>query len=59
MTERTIADLLAAAEPGEPAPLGGLIDRLTGEGRLRGARSDGRAIGAAGLAAIADPRRDP
>ena len=53
MTERTIADLLAAAEPGEPAPLGGLIDRLTAEGRLRGARSDGRAIGAAGLAAIA------
>ncbi len=53
MTDRTIADLLAAAEPGEPARLGGLIDRLTGEGRLRGARSDGRAIGAAGLAAIA------
>jgi UDP-N-acetylmuramoyl-L-alanyl-D-glutamate--2,6-diaminopimelate ligase len=52
MTERTIDDLLAAAEPAEPKPLGGLIERLSAEDRLRGARSDGRAIGAAGLAAI-------
>ena len=52
MTEPTIDDLLAAAEPTEPAPLGGLIERLTAERRLRGARRDGRAIGAAGLAAI-------
>jgi len=52
MTDLTIADLLAAAEPTAPAALGGLIDRLAAEGRLRGARLDGRAIGAAGLAAI-------
>jgi UDP-N-acetylmuramoyl-L-alanyl-D-glutamate--2,6-diaminopimelate ligase len=52
MTERTIADLLAAAEPTAPASLGTLIERLTREGRLRGARRDGRAIGAAGLADI-------
>ncbi len=52
MSQPTIADLLAAAEPSEPRPLGGLIERLTGEGRLRGARRDGRAIGAAGLAGI-------
>jgi UDP-N-acetylmuramoyl-L-alanyl-D-glutamate--2,6-diaminopimelate ligase len=52
MTETTIADLLAAAEPTEPAALGGLIERLTAKGHLRGARSDGRAIGAAGLAGI-------
>ena len=49
MTERTIADLLAAAEPTEPAGLGGLIDRLTAEHRLRGARRDERAIGPNGL----------
>ncbi len=52
MTESTIEDLLAAAEPTEPAALGGLIERLGAEHRLRGARSDGRAIGPAGLAAI-------
>jgi len=47
-----IRDLLAAAEPTDPAPLAGLIDRLTVEGRLRGARLDGRAIGPRGLAAV-------
>ena len=52
MTESTIAELLAAAEPTEAVELRGLIARLTAEGRLRGARLDGRAIGAAGLAAI-------
>jgi len=52
MTERTPGDLLAASEPSDPAPLGGLIDRLAAEGRLRGARRDGRAIGAAALAGI-------
>ncbi len=54
MTEpkRTIAELLAAAELSEALELRGLIARLTTEGRLRGARLDGRAIGAAGLAAI-------
>jgi UDP-N-acetylmuramoyl-L-alanyl-D-glutamate--2,6-diaminopimelate ligase len=52
MTNETIADLIRAAEPTEPVPLGGLIDRLATEGRLRGARRDGRAIGAAGLGEI-------
>jgi UDP-N-acetylmuramoyl-L-alanyl-D-glutamate--2,6-diaminopimelate ligase len=52
MTGHSLADLLAAADTAEPRPLGGLIERLTAEGRLRGARSDGRAIGAAALAAI-------
>jgi UDP-N-acetylmuramoyl-L-alanyl-D-glutamate--2,6-diaminopimelate ligase len=53
MTRPTIADLLAAADPTEPAGLGGLIERLTAEHRLRGARRDGRAIGPAGLTDIA------
>ena len=52
MTGPTIDDLLVAAEPTEPAPLAGLIERLTAEHRLRGARRDGQAIGAAGLAGI-------
>jgi UDP-N-acetylmuramoyl-L-alanyl-D-glutamate--2,6-diaminopimelate ligase len=52
MTEPTIDDLLIAGEPGGSTPLGGLIERLTAIGRLRGARLDGRAIGPAGLAAI-------
>jgi UDP-N-acetylmuramoyl-L-alanyl-D-glutamate--2,6-diaminopimelate ligase len=52
MTEPTIAELLAAAEPAGPVELGGLVARLTAEDHLRGARRDGRAIGAAGLAAI-------
>ncbi len=52
MTEPTIADLIAATEPTAPARLAGLIARLTAEGRLRGARRDGRAIGPAGLADI-------
>ena len=53
MTEQrpTITELLAAAELTEAVELRGLIARLTAEGRLRGARLDGRAIGAAGLAA--------
>lgn len=53
MTERTLADLLRAAEPTTPAPLGALIGRLASEGRLRGARRGGRAIGAAALAGVA------
>jgi UDP-N-acetylmuramoyl-L-alanyl-D-glutamate--2,6-diaminopimelate ligase len=53
MIERTIADMLAAAEPTEPAALGRLVERLTSEHRLRGARRDGRAIGPAALADIA------
>jgi UDP-N-acetylmuramoyl-L-alanyl-D-glutamate--2,6-diaminopimelate ligase len=47
----TIADLIAAAEPG-PAELGGLIERLEAEHRLRGARDGGRPIGAAGLTGV-------
>ncbi len=50
--ERSIADLVAAAEPGEPVALSGLIERLTTEGRLRGARLGGRAIGPAGVASV-------
>ena len=52
MTDRTLADLLAAAEPSEPATLASLIERLIAEGRLQGARRDGRAIGPAGLADV-------
>jgi UDP-N-acetylmuramoyl-L-alanyl-D-glutamate--2,6-diaminopimelate ligase len=48
----TIAELLADAEPAEPRRLGELIDRLTAEGRLRGAREGGRAVGAAALGGI-------
>src|SRR6185295_15390256 len=53
MSARTIAGLLAAAEPAEPRRIDTLIQRLTTERRLVGARRDGRAIGAAGLADIA------
>ena len=54
MTEPTIAELLAAADTGLPEsrPLAGLIERLTTEGLLRGARDSGRPIGPAALAAI-------
>ena len=52
MTDRTIARLLDDAERTGSMQLGGLIERLTAEHRLRGARRDGRAIGAAGLADI-------
>ena len=54
MSEATIAELLAAADAGLPAsrPLGGLIERLTAEGLLRGARDGGRPIGPAALAAV-------
>jgi UDP-N-acetylmuramoyl-L-alanyl-D-glutamate--2,6-diaminopimelate ligase len=49
----TIADLLTAAEPGEPRQLGGLIDRLTTDRLLHGARDGGQAIGPAALAGVA------
>ncbi|HET9347202.1 MAG TPA: UDP-N-acetylmuramoyl-L-alanyl-D-glutamate--2,6-diaminopimelate ligase, partial [Candidatus Limnocylindrales bacterium] len=48
----TIADLLAAAEPDEPRPLGRLVERLTATGGAVGARDGGRAIGAAALATV-------
>ena len=52
MSEPTIAELLAAAEPAQARPLLGLIDRLHAGGGLRGAREGGRAIGPSGLAAV-------
>src|SRR6266404_9876417 len=54
MADPTIAELLAAADAGLPEsrPLGELIERLTAEGLLRGARDSGRPIGPAALAAI-------
>jgi UDP-N-acetylmuramoyl-L-alanyl-D-glutamate--2,6-diaminopimelate ligase len=47
-----LSDLLAAVEPTAPRPLGGLVDRLLMEGRLREARRDGRVVGTAGLAGL-------
>jgi UDP-N-acetylmuramoyl-L-alanyl-D-glutamate--2,6-diaminopimelate ligase len=52
-TRRGIAELLEAADPHEPRPLAGLVERLTGEGLLHGARDGGRAIGPAALGSIA------
>ncbi len=51
---RTIAEALAASEPAEARPMDGLIERLgrLGEAGLRGARQDGRAIGAAALGGL-------
>jgi UDP-N-acetylmuramoyl-L-alanyl-D-glutamate--2,6-diaminopimelate ligase len=58
MSDTTIASLLAAAEPEETRPLGGLIGRLgrgpgpsTGTATI-GARRDGTAIGPAALADV-------
>ncbi len=51
-SEPTIGDLLAAAGPTDPRPLGDLIARLTVDGRLHGARDGGKAIGPAALGAI-------
>ena len=48
----TIGELVRAAEPTEPKPLGGLVDRLAAEGQLRGARLGAKAIGPAALAGI-------
>jgi UDP-N-acetylmuramyl tripeptide synthase len=48
----TIEDRIRAVEPDGPKALGGLIERLAAQGRLRGARLDGKAIGTAALAAI-------
>ena len=52
MTEPTIADLLAGAEPSGARPLSDLIARLALGGRLHGARDGGRAIGPAALGPI-------
>jgi UDP-N-acetylmuramoyl-L-alanyl-D-glutamate--2,6-diaminopimelate ligase len=49
----TIAERLVAAEPSGPRRIEALIERLTSERQLVGARRDGRAIGPAGLADIA------
>jgi UDP-N-acetylmuramoyl-L-alanyl-D-glutamate--2,6-diaminopimelate ligase len=48
----SIAEMLAAAEPTEPRPLGELIARLASDDRLHGARDGGKAIGPAALAPI-------
>lgn len=50
MSADSVAERIRAAEPSDPAGLAALIERLGAEGRLRGVRRDGRAIGAAGLA---------
>ncbi len=50
MTETDLRTLLEAAEPSTPASVSGVIDRLTAQAQLRGARRDGRPIGVAGLA---------
>lgn len=42
----------ALPDPSVPRPLAGLIARLAGEGRLRGTRLDGRAVGSGALAAV-------
>ena len=52
MTDPSLADLLRAAEPSRPVRFGGLIERLTAGGALRGARRDGRAIGPSALAGL-------
>jgi UDP-N-acetylmuramoyl-L-alanyl-D-glutamate--2,6-diaminopimelate ligase len=54
MSEATIAELLAAGDAGLPESrsLAGLIERLTAEGLLRGARDGGRPIGPAALARV-------
>jgi UDP-N-acetylmuramoyl-L-alanyl-D-glutamate--2,6-diaminopimelate ligase len=52
MSTETIAGLLAQAEPTEPRTLDGLIARLEAGGMLRGARADGRPIGALALGQI-------
>ena len=52
MSDGTIAERLEAAETRRPRRIDDLIDRLTRERRLVGARRDGRAIGSAGLADI-------
>jgi len=50
----SVADLVRAAEPRDPRPIAGLLDRLAtlGDAGLRGARSDGRPIGPVGLAGL-------
>jgi UDP-N-acetylmuramoyl-L-alanyl-D-glutamate--2,6-diaminopimelate ligase len=53
VTDPTLASLLEAAEWAEPRPLGDLIERLRAGSHLRGARRDGRAIGADALGGIA------
>jgi UDP-N-acetylmuramoyl-L-alanyl-D-glutamate--2,6-diaminopimelate ligase len=49
----TIERLLAAAEPAEPRPLAGLIERLRAAGLVTGARRDDLPIGAAALGDVA------
>ncbi len=53
----TLAERLAAVDAARPPmPLAELVDRLVGEGRLRGIRAaDGRPLAPAGLAAGEQP----
>jgi UDP-N-acetylmuramoyl-L-alanyl-D-glutamate--2,6-diaminopimelate ligase len=53
MAAGSVADMLAAAEPEDPRPLGELIERLTATTGAIGARDGGRAIGPAGVAGVA------
>jgi UDP-N-acetylmuramoyl-L-alanyl-D-glutamate--2,6-diaminopimelate ligase len=52
VSEPSIADLLAAAERHAAVPLAGLIDGLSADGSMRGAREGGRPIGAAALGSL-------
>jgi UDP-N-acetylmuramoyl-L-alanyl-D-glutamate--2,6-diaminopimelate ligase len=52
VSDPTVRELLAAAEPSDARPLGELIERLASDGSLRGAREGGKAIGPAALAGI-------
>jgi UDP-N-acetylmuramoyl-L-alanyl-D-glutamate--2,6-diaminopimelate ligase len=53
MSDRTLADLLTAAEPSLPAALDSLVTRLTAEGRVLGASREGRGVGPGELGEIA------
>ncbi len=53
MSDRTIAEALAATEPTQPRALGSLLHRLDAAGLVRGARVAGRPAPPADVAAIA------
>ncbi|HSS35213.1 MAG TPA: hypothetical protein VLR93_02980, partial [Patescibacteria group bacterium] len=42
---RSIAEAVARADPARPRPLGGLVERLAGEGLLREVLRDGVGLG--------------
>ena len=49
--DQSLSDLLAAAEPAQPRPLGQLVSRLASEGRLRECRLDGVTVNPDSIAA--------